>query len=212
MAATTERKEVPAREHYQISMQSKDIALPRLRIVSNQSDHFKAGRFKEGDIVVGIASDDPEAERLYEYGSKDCGVVFHVLDMHTFLSGEKGGQLWRWDIGDPEAPSDARTTYEYTMCVPAYDEMLPVLYTFSPGSSRVAQGINAAILRQQQSGPPWGLAFSMTSAMKSRDRYTWAAPVVVAVEPNAGALKAADAMGTALTASVPKAIEEVSTY
>ncbi len=200
-------------QHHTIALQAEDIALPRLRIVSNQSDHFKSKRFNEGDIVVGISSDDPDAERLYEFGSDDEGVVFHVLNMSTHLSGENSaGQLSRWSIGDPEAPSSARVAYEYQLCVPAYDALLPVTYTFSAGSAQVAKGINSALLRHQQSGPPWELCFRMTTAMKKRDRYTWAAPIVTAIQADQAALDVAEAMGQQLTSATTRQIEESSSF
>jgi hypothetical protein len=207
---------------YSVGLEAEDVARPRMRIVSSQGDYQKMRpkMFGEGDLVIGIASDDPEADLVYESGSDSPGVLFHVLAMNKHLTSDKDAQgkpqkFQRYDIGDPDAPPNAKTVYEYTLCLPEYDTFLPVMFAFSPGSARVAQGINSALLRHQQSGAPWELAFRLTTARKQRDSYVWDAPVVVAVEPEPKHLETANAMGALVVSAqkaLPAAVEEPSSF
>ena len=195
----------PAAPHHSIEIGAEDVALPRMRICQDLSDHVKARRFEVGDIVVGIESDDAEAVKV---GDAKTGVRFHVLAMTSHLEGkDETDNFTRWEHGDPEAPIKARTAYEFTLCVPEYDEMLPVKFTFGGSAARVAKGINSALVRHQAAGPPWDISFVMTTAMKQRDRYTWAAPVVTAALPEPKLAAIAASMGESLTAAPQQQIE-----
>lgn len=190
---------------YNIAITADDVSLPRMRIVQTSGDHFKARRFEEGDIVIGAASDDVNAEKV---GDSENGVVFHVLDMVKKKSGEdEAGNYRSYNLGDPETPAGAKDSYEYTLCIPEFDTMMPVLYTFGGSAARIGEGINTALAKHQQSAAPYELAFKMTTAVKQRDRNTWAAPVVIAVQVDPTSIIAAASMADQLAGPSAKQLE-----
>lgn len=200
---TTEAPQYDGRHN--IAITADDVALPRMRIVQTSGDHFKARRFEEGDIVIGTSSDDVGAVKV---GGEDEGVIFHVLDMVKKKSGEdEAGNYRSWNLGDPETPAGAKDSYEFTLCIPEFDTMMPVLYTFGGSSARIGEGINSALARHQQTAAPYELAFKMTTQKKQRDRNSWAAPVVLAQPANQASIEVAASMADQLAGPAQQMIE-----
>lgn len=196
------------KQYHKIQFTPDDVVIPRMRVCNQLTEQVVQGRFKTGDIVIGISKDDTEAVKV---GGYDEGVTFHVLDMTPKISGEgPTGEFGVWDIDDPAAPAiggKVKQVSEYTLAVPSYDDGTPVKYT-TGGSS--AKHLNTALARHQDTGPPWELAFTLTSRDVVSKGKTWQAPSFLLAKPDKKSLAAAEKM-SALVTGDPQAQLEAPT-
>lgn len=187
------RKEVPEeRAAFSMDVEASDLSRPRMRVVTPLGEYQKMRpkMFEEGDIVIGFSADDPDAERVHSTSDGDTGVLVHVLDHSKHLTADKDDDgkkqdFTRYEIGDPDAPRGAKLVHEFVFYVPEYDEMMPVMAAFTPGSRSASSSILMAIKRYQIDGKdPRELAFRLTTVRKTSGGYTWDAYQMIAVEPD----------------------------
>lgn len=188
------RKEVPEeRTAFSMDVEASDLSRPRMRIVTPLGEYQKMRpkMFEEGDIVIGFAADDTDAECVSSVSAADnTGVLVHVLDHGKHLTADKDDDgkkqdFTRYEIGDPGAPRAAKPVHEFVFYVPEYDEMMPVMAAFTPGSRSASSAILMAVARYQRScKDPRELAFRLTTTRKTSGGYTWDAYQAIAVEPD----------------------------
>ncbi len=202
------RKEVPAeRATFTMDLEASDLPRPRMRVVTPLGKYqtMRPKMFATGDIVIGNAADDVDAERVYSVDADaDPGVLVYILDHGKSLTVDKDAQgkaidFQRYEFGDPEAPSYAKTVHDYVVLAPEHDTMLPVMISMTPGSRSAIGAINMAMMRAQAQGKdPRTIAFRLTTATKTGGGNTWDAIVATAVEPDEKLQLMATTMGDQL--------------
>jgi hypothetical protein len=188
MSATPRRTpvepEVEPAQSYAMGFGSDELALPRLRVVGKDSDMANAGIAKSGDIAIGDSKDDADAT---VFGPND-GVKFVVLDYRVNYACGFNGPKGSWEEGDPEMPAEAKKQYHYTLCVPGFDTILPVLYTAGGSAAKTLRAVNTKLAKHTtpaphgKGQPPYTLGFAMTtkifSAQINGQTKTWPGPVI----------------------------------
>ena len=90
---------------------AEDLIMPRLYIGQGLSVAVTEGDAKIGDLYIANGKDDPEPNIVWRQGDEG-GVLFSVLGLKRGKSLQVDGELETWDYYDPEAPAEARTTYD----------------------------------------------------------------------------------------------------
>jgi hypothetical protein len=142
---------------------------------------------KLGDVYLALSADDEEPNVLWHAGSNDPGVLFHVLTLRKgkSWSREPGAPLELFDFDDPNAPSEAWTTYTYTLFLPEVDPDMPARLLLTKTGRPAAQKVNTILMRNAASGPSYVNAFRLSSAERKNDkgRYAVAQVAVTQAEP-----------------------------
>ena len=159
---------------------SDDVKLSRVYIAQQLSQAVDFGIAKKGDIYVAAGADDPEAIVI---GNEKDSVLFHVLGMpFKRKSLRTGNELQSWDYNDPAAPSEAWTTYDYTIVLPEFDTELPYKFLPSRSNTNTCRRLNMQLLKAARLGPVYNLAFRMTTEQRQKDANKWHIAVVKQVE------------------------------
>ncbi len=209
----TRKAEPEERETYKMDVGASDLARPRMRIVTPLGEYQKMRpkMFETGDIVIGNAADDPDAEPVHNVGDGG-GVLVHPLTFTKHLTADKDDDgkkmdFTRYEVGDPAAPRAAKKVTEFVFLCPEFDTVLPVMAAFTPGSRAASAAICGAIYRAQLAGKDARtLAFRLTTATKTGGGNTWDAYVATAVEPEPQHQLMAAEMGDQLIAPAARQI------
>lgn len=161
-----------------------DIAIPRLYIGNFMSEAVKSRLVEFGDVYLALGKDDKDPQVLWTPGSKDNGVLFHVLDLRLGKSWQDGGRLETTTYDDPAAPDDAWTTYNYTLFLPDVDPDMPAKLLLTKSGKSQARKINTILMRNAAAGPPWNHAFRLTSERKENDKGEFAVAQVASAQPD----------------------------
>lgn len=156
---------------------AEDIAVPRLYVANYMSEAFKRKRADFGDVFLADSPDDDSPTVLWSLGSDDAGILAHVLHLHKAKSwdmGVKGGPLTTWSFDDSDAPSEAWTTYTYTLFLPEIDPDMPARMLLTRSGTATARRINTVLARSAAQGPSYINAFRITSAQRKKDTNEWA--------------------------------------
>lgn len=182
----------PSQQYNGMVFEADDLALPRMRVVGKDADLVNLGIAEPCDIAIGAGADDPDSTVYAAPGN----VTFMVLAFYTNYTDKFGGEKGSWQAGDPAMPETAKKTYHYTLCVPDYDTILPVMYTAGGGAAATwRRGIHNLLAKQQMAGkPPYELGFTLSTEMKSGTiaggaKKSWPAGVLGRVELTAEQLK-----------------------
>lgn len=179
---------------YNLGLGARDIQPNRLRVVGKLSKLVELDIAKPGDIAVGQDAEDPDSVVLYNAKTGKEPVRFYVLAIHANYACGFNGPPGTWEEGDPEMPAEAKRQYNYTMFVPDYDELLPVVYTAGGTAAREARKLQTALARHCISGAPYELAFQMTTKINTSGQNSWPGPVFAATEAVADEVEKARAM------------------
>lgn len=198
------RKEVvaePEATPYNLGITSEDISPSRMRVVGKQADLIAIlDNCKPGDIAIGQGSEDEDSEIVWSVKTGGPGVKFYVLKIHTNYACGFNGPKGSWEEGDPEMPDEAKRQYTYTLYIPSYDTMMPVLFTAGGTAAKEARKMNLALAKHCLVGAPYEKAFAMTSVVRTAGTNSWPGPVFKAAEPDATEVADAKAMHDNLVA------------
>ncbi len=193
--AAPEPASVPAlRPTPAMEIDSNDIALPRLAIAQFMSDAVQESRVKPGVLFTSLGKDDPEPVVVWDPEDKkaSAGLTVHVLSMFKGKSLNVDGELVRWQFNDPDAPTEAWTTYNYAIALPELDPELPYKWLLTRSGRPAAQQMNMVIMKNATRGPAHELAFNVTTALRSSPKGKWFVPMVAHVEAKAENVQVAD--------------------
>jgi hypothetical protein len=180
--ATTEGGNLPAlRFDGGTTLTAEDLALPRLYVAQAITNAVQDGNVTAGALFVAQDSDDPDPVTLAEKGS-DEGVLIHVLALRKGKSLSVDGSLETWRYDDPNAPSDAWTTYTYAIAIPEYDSEIPCRWLLTRTGRPAAQKLNTVLARLSGQKPPYSVAFRVTTVERSNDRGRYFIPRVAPTE------------------------------
>lgn len=153
-------------------LDSTDVAFPRLYKGEFMSGAVQEGTVPAGSIFTASGKDDPEPEVLIEKADKlgvGEGVLVHVLQTTKNKSLQiQGGEFQTWAFNDPNAHPDAKTGYQYVVCLPEDQPGIPVKVTMAKTSSGTAKRINFRLM--QHAGPQHELAFRLRLVAKSSEK------------------------------------------
>lgn len=188
------------------TLDANDVTLPRLYRGESQSNAFKDGNVELGSIYIAQGSEDPEPITVAttKKGEESSSTIrAHFLAVKKGLSVRENNELRTWQWGDPSAPAEARTTYDFTLVLPEIDEDIPVKVLMSSTSTQTAKRINFLLLKLDDPTRWPELAFELS--IKRREKtdggskqvwYVWQAKTVEADENHVAiARKVADMMG-----------------
>lgn len=196
------KPQLPAMAHTpSLDLGSDDIQTPRLYIGSGMSAAVAEGLVVTGDLYSATSKEDPAPEVLFSPKEAGEGVLIHVLGMTKSLSKSEGGEFERWALGDPDAPSDADLNYNYTLCLPEVDAVMPYRMSFKRTAMAAARLMNTALLRQEGILPAYALAFRLTTKQRKTDKFTWYIPVIKAVEADSAHVDAAGKLASLIAGS-----------
>jgi hypothetical protein len=153
-----------------LELDSADVSLPRIRIAQGQSVAVQDGLVTLGDIFASTGKDDPDPVVLTGFGEDAPGVLVHVLAVKKGKSLTIDGELNTWSFNDPDAPVDARTTYDYTVVLPEVDPDVPYKFLLSGTSTPAAKTINTILLKNADRGPSYTLAFRFRTAKRETSK------------------------------------------
>jgi len=172
-----------------LDFDSDDITLPRIRIGQGLSGAVTDGAVKLGALYAATGQDDPDPEILVEPGAApEEGFLFHVLDVKKGKSLNVGGDLETWDFYDPEAPPEAKTTWDFSIVLPEHKDGADVPFKFllKGSSAGAAKLIYTTIIRNEGRGPRYLLAFRATSKVRvNKNNQKYGVAVVRQVEADA---------------------------
>lgn len=178
-----------------------DLALPRLRIVGKDAQLVELGVAKPMDLAIGEDAEDEDSTIYPHPGS----LRMHVITWRYNYGCGYGKQEGQWDEGDPEMPACAKKQYHYTLFIPDYDRVMPVLYTASGGMAKVMRGVNTKIARNGMDRP-YEQAFELVTFMKTGNpggngQKSWPAGKIALIEANPDDVKIAQGLYEALVGS-----------
>lgn len=177
-----------------LEITSDDIALNRVYLGQFMSGAVKEQLVKPGCIFTASSQDDPDPQVLWSPGD-ERGVQFHVLGLRKGKSISEGGELQLFDYDDPNAPEDAWVTYNYTICLPDVDDVLPFKLLLTRTGRAAALQINTVLKKNSISGPPWESAFELTAAPRENQKGKWFVARVKPVTPTKQQVEIAAALG-----------------
>lgn len=176
---------------------SDDIALPRVKVGQKMT---KADGVTIGQIFASTGEDD--AEILYDPKKSKVGVLIHILGLTRGKSISDGGELVSWAYNDPDAPSDAWTTYNYLLCLPEVDTDLPYKWLFTRTGAPSAKQMNT-VLKRNATVPPYTLAFRVETKQKENPKGVFAVPRVTQVEADPAHVVSAERLAQMIAGSSP---------
>ncbi len=189
-----------AAQPYDMGFDAQDVTLPRMRVVGKQAKLVDLDIARPGAIAIGNGADD-EDSLLFADALKGEGVRFYVLAIRVNYACGFDGPKGTWNEGDPEMPPDAKRQYNYTLYVPAFDNILPVLYTAGGTAAREARGINTKLAKHVMAGAPYELCFEMTTRINTSGTNSWPGPVFKLVKPDEAEIALAKSMHDAVVGS-----------
>src|ERR1700761_6772106 len=145
-----------------LQLDAEDLQISRFYAAQFMSKPVQDGLVKPGSLFVSTGQDDPEPVEPWKLGSKDQGVLVHVLSLRKGKSVVIDGELQLFDYDSPDAPADAWVTYNYMIALPEVDEDLPYKWLLSRSSKPAAAKINTVLAKNAISGPAWNTAFRIT--------------------------------------------------
>lgn len=154
-----------------LELDANDILRRRVYIGQPLSAAVTEQLAKSGDVFVSAGADDPDPEVLYTGpydAEKNPGVLFHVLNMRKGKSKKVGNDFMVYAFGDPDAPADADTTYNFDLVLPEHDEDLPYKFTLSRSGASTARKIIDVLVRNSINGPFYNTAFHMWTTEKQK--------------------------------------------
>ncbi len=195
---------LPALYDAQTEIGTEDIRLPRVKIGQFMSAAVQEQLIAPGVIFSSLGADDGDPVALWDPKAKgeNPGLLFHVLDMRKGLSLSDGGELQTWRFGDPDAPTEAWTTYDFAVCLPEADPDLPYKLLFTRSGRAAAEKINLVLKKGAARGPAHGNAFRLTSSPRENDKGKFFVPRVQIVEAQAAYIKTSEELAV-LIASTP---------
>lgn len=152
-----------------LELDSSDVTLPRIRIGHKQSFNVEEGHVASGDLYATQGKDDENPQLLVK-AETDPGLLIHVLAVRKGLSWQVDGELQSTFFGDPDAPADAKTTYDYTVVLPEGDPDVPYKFMLKSSSTNAARNINTVLLKNADRGPSYALAFRIKTAERSTSK------------------------------------------
>jgi hypothetical protein len=179
------------------SLTADDIAVPRLYLGQAISKPVEEGLVKSGEFFVAQDDSDPDPQVVAANGEE---FRLHILGWRKGISRSIDGVLESWAFDDPTAPvpskhTGAWTTYTYYVAIPAVATDLPYRWLLSRTQQPAAQKINTTILRNQDTIPPWKLAFEVSSTKRANKKgQQFYVPQVAQVEPTSEELEVAEAL------------------
>lgn len=162
-----------------------DISLPKLYIGQQMSQAVQDELVKSGQIYLAAGEDDPDPQVIFDPDSKaksNDGVLIHVLGMRKTKSLSENGELTTFSFHDPDAPPEAWVVYNYVVALPEIEEDVPVKMAWSRTKTPAAKVINTQLAKRSDEGPPWSLAFRVTTVKKKNNKGTYFVPRVVPVD------------------------------
>lgn len=149
-----------------LEIEVSDVALPRIYVGQFMSQAVRDRLVNPGDVFTATGQDDGDPTVLWENGSdEETGPVLYVLGMKRGKSySEPGGELELYDYDDPAAPEKAWVTYNYWVSMPAVDDQVPFKFLLTRTGAPAAKQMNTVLKKHSISGPPWEVAFRLTSA------------------------------------------------
>jgi hypothetical protein len=179
------------------SVSAEDIAIPTIYMGQRAQSLVEAGFAKPGDIYSAQSQDDSDAQVLWEYGSKDEGVLIIPLHLRKSWSFSPGAgmqlEIWPFEargrdypdgppLDDPDPKKRAWLTYNYTLLVPEVDPQMPYRTRFYRSGVPAAQKINF----EQAKDPGHLHAFRWVTTERSRQGVgKWYIPQLVNAEATA---------------------------
>lgn len=176
--------QTPASASYDMGFAADELALPRLRVVGKDARLVELDIARPGDIAIGADAEDPDSTVYPNPGD----VLFVILDKRVNYACGYGGTPGSWEEGDPSMPDDAKKQYHYTLCVPEFDTILPVVYTAGGGAAGKFRRINTILAKHTgvAQRPPYELGFKLSTYMESGtiqgNKKSWPAPVIAKAE------------------------------
>lgn len=181
---------------------TEDVALPRVYLGQYSGEHVKKERVPKGCIFTATGADDADPQ-VISNGSDPVRV--HVLSLSRGKSVSRDGELELYDLNDPDAPADAWTTYNYVVCLPKVDQLLPFKWLLSRSGQPAAKNINLVIMRNEATKPPYALAFDLTCIEKTSPKGDYFVPQIKPAEADDEDVKIAEAMATMLSGTAAEA-------
>ncbi len=203
--------ETPVSAGYDMGFTASDLTLPRMRVVGKDADLVTAGVAKPCDVAIGNSSDD-ELSTVYEAPG---GVKFYVIDWRAnYACGFNSPNKGSWEEGDPEMPADAKKQYHYTLFVPQFDMVLPVLYTANGSAAKIFRGVNQRLYKHCMTGHPCDVAFVLNTKMNTGNingqNKSWPGPVIALGEAVESEVKIAKGLHTAIVGGGAKQLDAAS--
>lgn len=191
--ATTEAAGLPAPYQPTMSFDSSDVQLPRIRIAHSSTPYVVDNLVPNGALYAASGQDDPDPVLLTDAGEDADGIIVYVLGLKKGKSLSDGdGELQRWDFDDPDAPAEARVTYDYWLAVPDHDEMVPYRMLFKSTGTPAAKQMNTVLAKEAGRQPQHHVAFQIKTKPRQKDKYRWHSPVVRRVEATEAGKQVAD--------------------
>lgn len=201
----------PASQGYDMGFDASDLTLPRLRVVGKDARLVELGVAKGGDIAVG---DDAEDEQSTVYPAPG-GVKFYVIAWRSNYACGFNGPKGSWEQGDPEMPAEAKKQYHYTLFVPEFDTVLPVLYTANGSAAKVFRGVNTRLAKHSITGAPYEVAFVLGTKINSANingqQKSWPGPFVAIGEATEAEVKIAKGLHDAIVGPGHKSLDSGDT-
>lgn len=202
---TDEATEAPA--SYDMGFSADDLTLPRMRVVGKDARLVELNVAKGGDIAIGNDAED-EDSTVYEAPG---GVKFYVITWRSNFACGFNGPKGSWEEGDPEMPPDAKKQYHYTLFVPGFDTILPVLHTANGSAAKVWRSVNTALAKYSMQGAPYEVAFELRTKTNTANingqQKSWPGPVVVRAEADESEVAIAKGMHDSIVGPGRRQIE-----
>lgn len=197
-----------------LDLDSTSVQLPRVKIAHTSSVAFQEGNVAFGDLYSACGKEDPDPVILRHSKSAagEDGLLFHVISVKRGWSGKDAdGKFDTWKHNDPARPENATETFDYTICLPEVDPDLPYKFLMSSSASGpAAKQINMLLLKNQERGPAYILAFRCTTKPRENPKGKFYSLIVRQEDATAENIAATEALAI-LVASAPQSVEREST-
>jgi hypothetical protein len=182
---------------------AEDIALPQIKLGQFMSDHVQEDRVPAGSIFATTGAEDMDPVVLWEQGDEEL-LKFYVLGLRKGKSVSSDGELVLFAYDDPDAPSDAWVTYNYTIAIPDVDQEMPYKFLLTRTGKPAAQQINTVIAKNIATTPATKLCFQLDCAERKNKKGKFFVPRVKHVEATEDGITVAEKLAT-MVASDPAA-------
>lgn len=189
-----------------LTITADDIALPRIYIGQYMTGAVQEGLVKAGQIFTANGKDDPDPNVLWskdEDPDSENPVRFYVLHLRKgkSWSAGPGEELELFDFDDPNAPSDAWVTYNYTVCVPSVDADVPFKLLLTRTGKNAALQINTVLKKNSAAGPAWVNCFGLTAVLRENTKGKFYVPRISIRDASQDEVAIADRIGLDMSAS-----------
>lgn len=193
----------PSTVNHGPSFDASDLALSRLRIVGKDAQLVGLGVAQPGDLAIGADAEDEDSTVYPAPG----GLKFHIITWRSNFACGYGQQQGQWDEGDTEMPPCAKKQYHYTLFIPQYDRIMPVIYTANGTAAKAMRQVNTAVARHGITRP-FEQAFELNTFMASGNPggngiKTWPAPKIKLVEADPEDVKLAEGLYNSMVGQAP---------